>query len=237
MPKSFAVALGDVDADSDLDAFVANGHAAYLGEPNTVWLNDGSGHFADSGQRLGYPVFNSDDSRAVDLGDVDGDGDLDAFIGNNGANEIWLNDGGAQGGTQGDFTYSGQALGDASTQVVFLEDLDGDGDCDAFAGNSTAAEIWLNDGTGRFVDGGQDISYSDRDAVTVGDIDGDGNLDILTMNFDRGYRVWLNDGAGHFRLSGRQRAMLPWLAGGSIVVLGLFGWWAIRRRRIADRGR
>jgi len=116
------VALGDLDGDGDLDAFVvnSNGH-------NTVWLNDGRGHFGDSGQMLGYSI-----GHAIDLGDVDGDGDLDAFVGNNGANEVWLNDGGAQGGTPGNFTDSGQTLGNSYARVVSLADLDGDSDLDAF---------------------------------------------------------------------------------------------------------
>ena len=42
------VALGDVDGDGDLDAFVANDY------DNRIWLNDGSGNFTDSGQQLGY---------------------------------------------------------------------------------------------------------------------------------------------------------------------------------------
>lgn len=43
--------------------------------PNTVWFNDGTGLFSDSGQRLGLT-----DSRAVAVGDVDGDGFLDAVV-------------------------------------------------------------------------------------------------------------------------------------------------------------
>jgi hypothetical protein len=42
--------------------------------------------FVDSGQSLG-----SLDGYGVALGDVDGDGDLDAFVANSGANKVWLN--------------------------------------------------------------------------------------------------------------------------------------------------
>ena len=62
---------GDVDADGDLDAVVAN-----RSQGNRVWRNDGSGSFTDTSQVLGS--FNS---RGVALGDVDADGDLDAVVG------------------------------------------------------------------------------------------------------------------------------------------------------------
>ena len=97
---SYDVALGDLDGDANLDAFVANYGSG--GKANTVWLNDGSGTFTDSGQQLG-----SSDSYHVALGDVDNDGDLDAFVGNFGPNRVWLN----QGGTIGAFSESGQNLG------------------------------------------------------------------------------------------------------------------------------
>jgi hypothetical protein len=78
--------LGDLDGDGDLDAFVANA-ASSAGAPNTVWLNDGRGTFSDSGLRLGNEV-----SYGLDLGDLDGDGDLDAFAANNSPpNAVWLN--------------------------------------------------------------------------------------------------------------------------------------------------
>ncbi|MDC3252005.1 hypothetical protein OAU96_03780, partial [Planctomycetota bacterium] len=57
---SFDVALGDLDADGDLDAWVAN----IIGQPNRVWINDGLGNFTDSSQALG-----NSNSFDVALGD------------------------------------------------------------------------------------------------------------------------------------------------------------------------
>ena len=62
-----------MDGDGDLDAFVANAY----GQPNRVWLNDGSGDFHR--QR---PDAWEVPPAGRGLGDVDGDGDLDAFVAN-----------------------------------------------------------------------------------------------------------------------------------------------------------
>jgi len=46
------------------------------------------GRFSDSGLRLGNGI-----SYGMDLGDLDGDGDLDAFVANNDSpNAVWLNE-------------------------------------------------------------------------------------------------------------------------------------------------
>ncbi len=142
--SSFAVSLGDLDGDGDLDAFVAN-----FGQPNRVWLNQGgvqggtAGEFSDSGQALG-----SHGSVGVSLGDLDGDGDLDAFVANLlQANRVWMNQGGAQGGTAGTFSDTGQTLGNHASYSVSLGDLDGDGDLDAYVANTQQPNrVWLNQG-------------------------------------------------------------------------------------------
>ena len=85
-----SVALGDLNNDSHLDAFVANDG------PNLIWLNNGQGEFIQSEQELGSLL-----STDVALGDLDGDGHLDAFVTNwYEPNEVWLNNG------QGSFIFS-----------------------------------------------------------------------------------------------------------------------------------
>ncbi len=187
--SSEAVALADLDGDGDLDAFTAN--SFYMDEdaepvaydPNAVWLNDGAGFFTDSGQRLGQQR-----STAVALGDLDGDCDQDAFVGNRGADEVWWNDGHAN------FSDSKQGLGNGYTRGVFLADLDGDGDLDAVAAGDERGQIWLNDGQGRFQMGSQ-FRYAFGDAVTLGDVDGDGTVDVVAGKLDDAL-VWFNDGTG-----------------------------------------
>jgi len=191
--SSEMVDLADLDGDGDLDAFAANSaHMDERAEPvdydsNMVWLNNGQGVFTDNGQQLG-----DQRSYAIALGDLDGDGDSDAFVGNLGPDEVWLNDG------QAGFTDSGQAMDDRLTRFVTLADLDGDNDLDAYAGNDSLGKIWLNDGRGVFSDSGQVIRHGSLHAVSVGDVDGDGDVDIVAGKID-GARVWFNDGSGRMR--------------------------------------
>ncbi|MFC1975857.1 FG-GAP-like repeat-containing protein [Chloroflexota bacterium] len=193
---TLAVALGDLDGDGDLDAFIGNGGWELADE---IWLNDGAGQFSDSGQRIGRS-----DTRSVALGDLDGDGDLDAFTaywgsGPSRRNKVWFNDG------TGMFSDSGQNLGSVPSSGVALGDLDGDGDLDAFVGNDydSGDTIWLNDGTGHFDSSGQSLGSYTR-GVALGDVDNDGDLDVFTIsNGVDGNKVWLNNGNGYFNDSGQ----------------------------------
>ena len=184
------VALGDVDGDGDLDAFVVNGTAG-----NKVWLNNGSGVFTDSGQSLGTST-----SKGVALGDLDGDGDLDAFVANGPdlPDKVWLNNG------AGVFTDSGQSLGALWSEKVALGDLDGDGDLDAVVATiNSNSRVWLNDGSGAFTDSGQSVGALGDNAVALGDLDGDGDLDAYFSQFASPNTVWFNNGSGIFTDSGQ----------------------------------
>lgn len=150
--------------------------------------------FVDSGQVIG-----GDTGSNVALADLDGDGDLDLFAANSGANRIWINQGGAQGGDGGVFTMDpSQSLGSSISRHVALGDLDGDGDADAFVANGsfiqTANRVWLNDGNGQFSDSGQSLGSVWTEQVALGDLDGDSDLDAVAANFNGPGRIWINQG-------------------------------------------
>jgi hypothetical protein len=197
-----ATALGDLDGNGSLDVFAAvqapkPGRDSLLAD--LVLLNDGSGNFTDSGQRLGETA-----SSSVALGDLDADGDLDALVGTRNGALVWINQGGAQGGQAGTFATSMPEIGDGQIASVFLEDLDGDGDQDALIAGILQGAIWWNDGLGAFTRSDQRFYYSNRHGFAVDDFDGDGWPDIFAGDYSRSYRVWINQRDGTFRTAPRR---------------------------------
>ncbi|HRZ12283.1 MAG TPA: FG-GAP-like repeat-containing protein [Kiritimatiellia bacterium] len=198
------VRLGDADGDGDVDVMFAMRGDWFSTNGPPIWLNDGTGQFSpltnnSAGPMAFPPAF------VGDIGDVDGDGDLDMVF-SGGYNSlfpylpVWLNDG------RGRFTDSGQSLESDYVFSVNLGDLDGDSDLDIFAVRDYEACIWTNDGTGHFSFGSQtNLSASSGQHTCQGmaDLDGDGDVDALVGAWGSNSlnQVLLNDGTGHFTAS------------------------------------
>ena len=181
--------LGDLDDDGDPDAFVKVEGTGY-----TTLLNDGTGNFIEHWTGKDSQAIAAVRGMDVTLGDLDGDGDIDAFV-TNGDRErsypasVWFNDG------TGRFTDTEQQLCLTVFAWVALGDLNGDGFVDAYISNMGAPnQIWLNDGTGRFRDSGLRFkTEGETRGCSLGDLDGDGDLDIFVANFYNGRNeIWFN---------------------------------------------
>lgn len=176
-----SVSLMDMDGDGDLDLF----QSVYL-IPVCAYKNIG---------RASHPEFLIQNNnlnigpavswRNTEIGDIDGDGDLDAIVGSDGpALMLYTNTGSV---TLPRFEKAGDAdnpFSPVTGQLVKLADMDGDGDLDLI---STA------DDTGYFENTGNRLSptYEKRTGpdnpvddfassyTDVADLDGDGDLDLV----------------------------------------------------------
>jgi hypothetical protein len=196
------VKLADLNSDGRLDIFAIRDFAAMR-----VYLNDGTGRFIDSGQRLGDSTIGGGQLAQIALGDINGDGFIDAVTAGwkwNGStqcpNHVWFNDG------QGNFHDSGQLLDEGASHVhgLSLGDLNSDGRLDLVMGIQDATRsgrIYLNDGKGIFVRG-SNLGGAGGENVALADFDNDGDLDVFVTHSTPPNRVWLNNGAGTFLDSG-----------------------------------
>ena len=130
--------------------------------------------------------------------DMDRDGDVDMFVGMNGApNRLYRND-------RGTLVDVAAAMGVADarpTRAAAWGDYDGDGDPDLFVGFAPGAgsvlRLYRNDGP-RFADVTQAVGLS-RDSVAVRqpvfvDFDADGDLDLFLGLRDKANALYRNDG-------------------------------------------
>jgi VCBS repeat protein/ASPIC/UnbV protein len=130
--------------------------------------------------------------------DFDRDGDLDLFVGFNGAaNRLYRNDKGVLVDVGAD-----AGIGDARpTRAAAWGDFDADGDSDLLVGFAPGAgsvlRLYRNDGK-RFADATTSAGLTtDTGAVRQPawvDVDGDGDLDLFVAFRDRANALFLNDG-------------------------------------------
>ena len=226
------VALFDFDEDGDLDVYLVQGGAlpglegAEPGPVNRLYANLGDGRFEDRTQTAGAAAHDGY-GMGVAVGDADGDGRVDLFVPNYGADVLLLGDG------EGDFREGDATLADRrwTTGAAFL-DAELDGDLDLYVAAYVSVDlqnpVWCgrqeegwrtvchpdrydglqdrfyrNDGEGSFADvteaAGLADSYGKGLGVAATDLDGDGLQDLYVANDSVENRLWKNLGDGGFR--------------------------------------
>ena len=168
---------GDMDGDGVAD--LMSGNREVQGSANvSVFRSRGDGALL-----LGRNYAVGSEAAWIALGDIDGDGDLDAAA--NGVH-ILSNDGNG--------AFASRRVLDEETLSGILADLDGDGDLDVAAGNRT---LLLNDGAGRF-DPRERPPQASGGHLLGADLDGDRDIDLI----EEGINVTWNQGAASFEALG-----------------------------------
>lgn len=193
------VTVADVNGDGHPD-IIAGGFF----DPTLVYINNGtSDPFAGvTGRAVGHGV--TDDTAAMAVGDVNGDGKPDLVTGNtNGeTNKLYLNNGTSD-------PFSGVAGTPIGTETGFISDIkladvNGDGKLDVIVSNyanpgDAGVRVYLNNGTSTPFTGVTPL-FLRNDAgtgvIAVGDLDGDGKPDLLVSGGSTGLNwIYLNTGS------------------------------------------
>jgi hypothetical protein len=155
-------------------------------------VSGGAGGFATPPQ---YPV--GADPQAVVLGDLNGDGWLDAVSANVGSNDVSVLLGNAVGG----FGLAASFAVGSRPVSVALGDVNGDGKLDIVAANQGdgTVSVLLGNGVGAF---GASTSFAVGtfpESLALGDVNGDGRPDIVTAHSgSNSVAVLLGSGSGSF---------------------------------------
>ena len=232
--------FGDLDNDGDIDLFHSSYGSALSGTvPTRFFVNDGLGHFTEynpsgfqlSGQQIvagnpgiwceGVQTSDTTDTTGtncdiaaspldIEVGDIDGDLDLDMLLGSRNEAPRMFKNRLSEGGRFRDVTGSAYPPGYTSGTGHYaneLGDFDNDGDLDIYGMNWLAA-VGFNDAT--FVNNGTGVysgpttmpgSSADDNESDFFDYDCDGDLDVYVANFSGTDRIYTNNGVGGYTLA------------------------------------
>ena len=215
----------DYDNDGDLDAYVCRGAWLYDGgrHPNSLLQNQGDATFVDVTFAAGLAEVNYPTSTA-DWADIDNDGDLDLYVGNETSvkiqapNQLFRNEG---DGTFFDIADRAGVQNLGYTKGVAFGDYDRDGRVDLYVSNlHEPNRLYHAAGNGRFVDVAEKLGMHEpieSFGAWFWDYDNDGHLDLFCAAYSTGIgdlaahllgvkrphpetmRLWRGDGKGGFR--------------------------------------
>ena len=211
---SVSAAFVDIDRDGWLDLFVGqylnysiagnvvcysvSGQrdycppSAYRARPSHLFRNNRDGTFSDITAAAGMATEYGP-ALGISTADFNGDGWIDLYVANDGApNQLWINQ------RNGRFTNTALLAGAAvsaegrlkASMGVDAGDFDEDGDDDVFVGELTGqgADLYVNDGSGVFVEGSAQAGIRLRTLPFTAfgaawlDADNDGRLDLAIAN-------------------------------------------------------
>jgi flagellin-like hook-associated protein FlgL len=183
-------AVADVNGDGRKD-IVSGEHGG--GNTLHVFLQNSDGTLAAAKSTSGIPTLGGF-FTGVSLGDIDGDGDLDAAYGNydlSAGTQIYLNDG------RGNFSAGVQVGNNQNHYGAVLKDLNGDGRADLIGGG-TQLGVYLSRGDGTFDAGTLYATGGSAYSLTFADLNND-DLDDLILNGGAStiYFMIANQGSEH----------------------------------------
>lgn len=183
----------DADGDGDLDLYVVSGGRSFSRSSSAlmdrIYLNDGKANFTKSKQSLPFNKYHS--NSTISTTDLDGDGDLDLFIGERfdaftygvgGRGFLFINEGNGQfmDATE---TKAPELLNLRMVTDSEWVDIDQDGDDDLIlASDWGPIQIFLNNGGTLEKSPAMDELSGWWNTIEVTDIDQDGDLDIIAGN-------------------------------------------------------
>lgn len=191
-----SVALGDLDSDGDLDIVTGNENFSYGSSRLSILANNGDGSFTRNDITLPHYIG----AQALELKDLNADGDLDIVIsgsgyGSSGQMSVLLGSNGSSFGTRTDYNTG---YGPYSIAVGRLnQDLS----FDVVTANrySNNVSVFPGNGNGSFGTRRDFPVGSSPESVAVGDLNGDGNSDIITANLgSQNVSVLFGDSNGNF---------------------------------------
>jgi hypothetical protein len=193
-------ALADLDRDGDLDLVLSNKLDPSDLQTSLVYRFENVGTAERPAFRMRAPLdLGRRFHAAPSFGDLDGDGNLDALVGQWGPRLAWYR-GMGQGFAVADTALVTITRG--SNTVPTLGDLDGDGDLDLIVGESSGwLNYYRNDGdarTPRFQlvsDEFGKIQIGRRSAPALTDLDGDRDLDLVVGSENDGLALFRNEGS------------------------------------------
>ncbi|MGV3631090.1 MAG: FG-GAP-like repeat-containing protein [Bacteroidota bacterium] len=191
----------DMDGDGDNDVVALSSYVDQL----TWFENDGSGNFT-------YDDMNtinsfSDEINSFDIGDLDGDGDLDVVVNKKDFAEslvIWYENLGNGNFNFGSSSYDidlDQATIGLSARLKVV-DMDQDGQMDVLSSMEYSNQLWWYKNLGNNVFSTPNMinpSISGVQSAEVSDLDNDGDLDVVALSKWDNKLVWhKNNGSNLF---------------------------------------